>query len=302
MLNSPLIINLAPTGAVSDHRKNPHVPITPEAIVTDVVAAAQTGVSIAHLHVRNDDGTPSCDPRLFAGVIDTLREHRETRNLVLCATTSGRHGQTKEERAEVLKLPMPSRPNMASLTLGSLNFVSGASVNAPDTIRYLVDQMNLNEVKPELEVFDIGMIEFAKTLIVEGRLTPPYYFNLILGNIGALQATVHHLGFAMSILPDHSIISVGGIGRYQASANALGLAGAHGVRVGLEDNLWADWATKAPASNRMLVKSISNAAAALNRKISSASETRARLGIRLLPIGRTNGFLGTAEGGPKAQN
>lgn len=274
MLHRPLIINLAPTGAVADHRKNPFVPITQEAIVSDVIAAARLGASVAHLHVRRDDGTPSSDPKLFAGIIEALREHNETRELILCATTSGRHGQTIEERAAVLTLPKTSRPDMASLTLGSLNFIGGASVNAPDTIRYLVDQMNLNDVKPELEVFDIGMIEFAKTLIVEGRLTPPYYFNVILGNIGSLQATIHHLGFAMSILPDHSIVSVGGVGRFQAAANALGLAGAHGVRIGLEDNLWADWSKKAPANNPSLVRAISDAASALNRRLSCAPETR----------------------------
>jgi len=280
MLNRPLIINLAPTGAVADHNKNSAVPITQAAIVADVVGAARLGASIAHLHVRRDDGVPSTDPKLFAGLIEALRENRETRELALCATTSGRHGQTKEDRAAVLALGGSLRPDMASLTLGSLNFVTGASLNAPDTIRYLVDQMNQNNVKPELEVFDIGMIEFAKLLIAEGRLAPPYYFNLILGNIGGLQATIHHLGFAMSILPDHSIVSVGGVGRNQAPANALGVAGAHGVRVGLEDNLWADWATKSPASNPSLVKSIAEIASALNRKISSAAETRELLQLR----------------------
>jgi uncharacterized protein (DUF849 family) len=127
------------------------------------------------------------------------------------------------------------------------------------------------------------MIEFAKSLIAEGRLAPPYYFNLILGNVGGLQATMHHLGFAMSILPDHSIVSVGGVGRNQAAANALGVVGAHGVRVGLEDNLWADWATKSPANNPSLVKSIADIASALNRKLSSAAETRALLQLSPVP-------------------
>lgn len=279
MLDHPLIINLAPTGAVADHRKNPNVPITREAIVSDVVACAQLGASIAHLHVRHDDGTPANDPRLFGELIEALREHTDGRDLVLCATTSGRHGQTKEQRAAVLNLPGPMHPDTASLTLGSLNFVNGAGVNAPDTIRYLVDQMNLNGVKPELEVFDVGMIEFAKVLIKEGRLVSPYYFNIILGNIDGLQATAQHLGFAMSTLPDHSIVSVGGIGRFQAAANALGLAVAHGVRVGLEDNLWMGWKTRTPADNPSLVKRISTAACALNREISSPVQTRELLGL-----------------------
>ena len=280
MLDHPLIINLAPTGAVADHEKNPNVPITLEAVVADVMACADLGASIAHLHVRNPDGTPSCDPGLFAALIERLRDQPAGHELVLCATTSGRHGQTREQRAAVLNLPTGLRPEMASLTLGSLNFVSGASVNAPDTIRFLVDQMNENGVKPELEIFDIGMIEFAKTLIGEGRLTAPYYCNLILGNIGGLPATAQYLGFAMSILPDHSVVSIGGIGRHQAAANALGVAAAHGVRIGLEDNLWADWKAKTPADNPSLVNALATVARALNREISSPTQTRELLGIK----------------------
>jgi len=280
MLNHPLIINLAPTGAVADHEKNPNVPITLEAIVADVTACAELGASVAHLHVRNPDGTPSCDPGLFAKLIERLRDRPAGRDLVLCATTSGRHGQTKEQRAAVLNLPTRQRPEMASLTLGSLNFVGGASVNAPDTIRFLVDQMNRNDVKPELEIFDIGMIEFAKTLIGEGRLTAPYYFNLILGNNGGLPATVQYLGFAMSILPDHSVVSIGGIGRHQASAAALGVAAAHGVRIGLEDNLWTDGIAKTPADNPSLVKALATAARALTREVASSQQTREFLGIK----------------------
>jgi uncharacterized protein (DUF849 family) len=168
---------------------------------------------------------------------------------------------------------------MGSLTLGSLNFPGGASVNAPDTIRFLADRMKEYGVKPELEIFDIGMIEFAKTLIAEGRIAPPFYFNLLLGNVGSLACTIEHVAFAMSQLPQPAIVSLGGIGRCQAPANALGAVAADGVRVGLEDNLWADSSTKSPATNLDSVGRAARLADEVGRGVATAAQTRSALGL-----------------------
>jgi len=279
MLDRPLIINLAPTGAVADAAKNPAVPITAERIVDTVAACATLGASIVHLHVRHADGSPSCDPRDFEAVLGPLRAMPETRGLVMCATTSGRHGQTLDQRTAVLELPADLRPDMASLTLGSVNFATGASINLPDDIRRLTDRMNDAGVKPELEVFDLGMIEFAKVLIREGRLKPPYYVNLLLGNISGLQATPLHLGTALAALPDGAIISTGGIGRHQLTATTLGAVSCDGVRIGLEDNLWAD-ANRTPATNEGAVQRIRDLCVTLGRPVATAVETRAKLGLR----------------------
>lgn len=283
MVDAPLIVNLAPTGAVADHRKNPAVPITAEAITADVGLASARGASVAHLHVRGDQAEPSSDPRRFADLIGRLRGQAATRDLILCASTSGRHGQTHEERAAVLGLPEPVRPDLASLTLGSVNFPGGTSVNEPDTIRYLLDEMNRHRVKPELEIFDVGMIEFAKLLIGEGRIQPPYYFNLILGNVAGFAAEVGHLAFALANLPEGAIVSVGGIGRTQRKAAALAVAAAHGVRIGLEDNLWSDWTTRAPATNSGLVELVAGAASALHRPVATCAEARSALGLPVSP-------------------
>jgi uncharacterized protein (DUF849 family) len=284
MLDRPLIINLAPTGAVADKQRNAAVPIVLEDIVSDVAVCARLGASIAHLHVRNPDGSPSCDAALFAQVLERLRQLPECRDMVLCTTTSGRHGQTVEQRTEVLGLPEGIRPDMASLTLGSLNFVTGASINAPDTVRQIVDRMNDVGIKPELEAFDIGMIEFGKVLIREGRLKPPYYFNLLLGNIDGLQATPQHLGFALSTLPDESIVSVAGIGRFQSVANALGAICCDGVRVGLEDNLWsgssfASGAVRTAATNESSTKFVTDLCAATGRIIATPDWVRTKLNL-----------------------
>lgn len=279
MLDQPLIVNLAPTGAVSDHRKNPAVPIENQRIADVVHQAMEAGAALFHLHVRDDLGAPTSDPARFADLFGRIRS-RAGSDAILCATTSGRHGQTLEERAAVLALPEAVRPDMASLTLGSLNFPKAASINAPDTIRFLADRMNALGVKPELEIFDVGMIEFAKTLIAEERLAPPYYFNVILGNVGGLACSVQHLGFVMGLLPQPAVVSIGGIGRHQAAANALGAVAAHGVRVGLEDNLWSDWSAKSPATNCGLVTRVAEMAAAIGRPLADAGHIRAALGLR----------------------
>lgn len=280
MFKRSLIVNFAPTGAVADQKKNPAVPTTLHRIIEDVVAARRAGASIAHLHVRSDDASPSCDPDRFGKLFAALRNHPECADLILCASTSGRHGQSPEERAAVLDLPRDVRPEMASLTLGSLNFPSGVSINAPETVRYLAQRMKQRGIKPELEVFDVGMISFAKALINEGLLTPPYYFNIILGNMDGLEASATHLAFALSLLPDQSLVSVGGIGRYQFEATALGMVAADGIRIGLEDNLWAEWEpTKVPASNAGLIDSCLRVANALGRAIAKPLELREQLAL-----------------------
>jgi 3-keto-5-aminohexanoate cleavage enzyme len=279
MCQQPLIINLAPTGAVADARKNPAVPVDNAAIADAVAECAAAGATVCHLHVRDDAAAPSCDPSRFADLIGRIRGRPGGSDLVLCATTSGRHGQSLEDRAAVLSLPREVRPDLASLTLGSLNFPTAASVNAPDTIRFLADRMKECDVKPELEIFDVGMIEFAKILIAEGRIVPPFYFNLLLGNVGSLACSVEHLGFAMGQLPQPAIVSVGGIGRHQAAANALGVVAAGGVRVGLEDNLCADWATRSPATNLQNVERVVRLAREMGRPVATAAEARSALGL-----------------------
>jgi uncharacterized protein (DUF849 family) len=279
MPHNPLIINLAPTGAVADAAKNPAVPVDNAAIAAVVGECIDAGATICHLHVRDDMAAPSSDPDRFADLIGRIRARKDGAGVILCASTSGRHGQSPEGRAAVLSLPPAVRPDMASLTLGSLNFPSAASVNAPDTIRFLADRMRECAVKPELEIFDIGMIEFARTLIAEGRISPPFYFNLLLGNVGSLACSVQHLGFALSQLPQPAIVSIGGIGRDQAAANALGVIAADGVRVGLEDNLWAAWSPRLPATNLQGVERVARLAAEVGRSVASVAYTRATLGL-----------------------
>lgn len=272
-----LILNLAPTGLLPTRAQTPHVPLSIEEITQDCLRCAALGASMFHLHARHPDGSPSSDPVLFGELIASLRQALP--EAILISTTSGRRCPDLEQRAASLHLEGASKPDMASLTLGSLNFSQEASLNAPDTIRQLARRMKEHGIRPELEVFDLGMLNFAKILIEQGLIEPPFYFNLILGNPSSAQASLLHLGTLVAELPPQSTWCVGGIGRYQSTANALGLAIGHGVRTGLEDNLWLDAQRTQLASNVQLVERIAQQAQALGRPLATPREVRHRLGL-----------------------
>lgn len=276
--HNTFIINAALTGAVADFRKNANVPIVRDAIVEQAAAAHAAGAAIGHFHVRDDEGRPSTDADRFGAVFAELRQQESTRNMILCATTSGRHGQSLEQRTAVLQLPKDLRPDMASLTLGSLNFVSGASINDHDTVRRLSEKMLECGVKPELEVFDLGMVVFLHRLIEEGLVAPPFYVNILLGNLSSAQVDPLHFGALRSELPAESIVAVAGLGKHQLQATLLGIAAADGVRTGLEDNLWADQ-QRTPASNHGLVARAAEIATLAQRRITGSVELRDRLAL-----------------------
>jgi 3-keto-5-aminohexanoate cleavage enzyme len=174
----------------------------------------------------------------------------------LCVSTSGRIFNDFEKRSEVLDLDEDLKPDFGSLTLSSLNFNKDVSINSPQMIRDLARKMLDRGIKPELEVFDLGMINFAHYLIEKGFLTPPYYFNLILGNIACAQATMLNLGLMIMELPPSSIWSVGGIGKFQLQMNVASMNFGGGVRVGLEDNIWFDENRTRLATNRELIERV----------------------------------------------
>ena len=272
-----LIINLAPTGMIPTKEMTPHVPVSPEEIVADVLACAKLGASMAHIHVRDDQGVPTYRPELFSDIISGIRRHNK--EIILTVTTSGRTYNEFEKRAAVLDLSGDAKPDMASLTLSSVNFNKVASVNSPDMIISLATKMREKGIKPELEVFDLGMINFAHYLITKGLLEPPYYFNILLGNIAAAQAKLLHLGLLVSELPPESIWAVTGIGDSQCRMNAIGIIAGDGVRVGLEDNIWFDEGRTKLATNVMLVERIVTMAETLGRDIAKPAEVRQMLKI-----------------------
>ena len=273
------IINLACTGLVPTKAMNPHIPLTHHEIVDDVARCLELGVQMVHLHARSEDGGHTGDPEPYGRLIEAIRQLPGGKNAVLCVTTSGRQDVSFESRARVLDLDGQMKPDMASLTLGSLNFLQQASINAPKTIRSLAQRMLERGIRPELEVFDLGMANFIRVLAKEGLLEPPFYANLFLGNIAGAQVEDLHLAALRSPLPPDAVVSVAGIGRGQLPANMLGLLFTDGVRIGLEDNLWFDTARTKHATNLTLTQRIQRIADELERPLASRSAVRAMLGL-----------------------
>ena len=276
-MNGKLIINLTPTGMIPTKDMTPHVPVTPDEVVEDVLVCRQYGVSMVHLHARDDDGTPTYKRDVYAKMIEGIR--KVDKDMILCVSTSGRNWPEFEKRSECLDLKGDLKPDMGSLTLSSLNFNKQASINTPQMIQDLAKKMMDNGIRPELEAFDLGMVNYAKYLHQKGLVKAPFYFNLILGNIACAQANILNLGLMVNELPPDSLWSAGGVGDTQLKMNINAMVNGGGVRVGIEDNIWMSPKRKELATNQKMVKRIHDIAVALGMDIATPSEARAYLGL-----------------------
>lgn len=273
MADNRFILNFTPTGMIPTKEMTPHVPVTPDEIIEDVLQISPLGVTIVHLHARDPmSGKPTYEKNVFRKIIRGIRS--ENKELILCFSTSGRTFNTFDKRSECLELDGDFKPDLASLTLSSLNFNKQASMNSPEMIQNLAKKMLDRGIKPELEVFDLGMVNYAKYLISKNLLNPPYYFNIILGNIACAQADMLHLGLIVKELPDESIWSVGGVGNPQLRMNVLSLVSGGGVRIGLEDNIWFDEERTQLATNYELVERIVTIAQTMGNRPYTPMEAR----------------------------
>lgn len=282
-----VIVNFTPTGMIPTKQMTPHVPITVAEIIEDVHRAVEIGITMVHLHVRDDHtGEPTYKANVYGKIIEGIRSF--TNDLIICVSLSGRTFKEFEKRAEPLTLQGDSKPDMGSLTLSSLNFNRQASMNAPNMIKVLAKEMKSRGVLPELEAFDAGMINYARYLEKKGLLDPPHYFNLIVGNIACAQADLLHVGIMVRDLPDNSLWSIGGVGNAQLAMNSLAIATGGGVRVGLEDNIWFDTARTKLATNAELVNRIHDLVAANDRGVMLSGKLR-----KLLKLENGNGKYGS---------
>ena len=272
-----LIVNLAGTGMVPGKADNPAVPITPPEIASDCARCYALGASILHLHARDEQGRPTWKPEIYREIVLRVREHCP--DAVICLSTSGRNFKEFEQRAAVLDLDGDAKPDMASLTLGSLNFPSQASINEPAMIKALAERMRERGIVPELEVFDFGMLDYAKYLIERRILRPPFYVNILLGSLGTLAATPFHLSSLVMALPANVTWAGAGIGRFQFFVNSLAITMGGHVRVGLEDNLYMDTSKQRPATNPLLIERLVRLSETAERPIAKPSETRAMVGL-----------------------
>lgn len=281
MQSNKLIINAAMTGMVPTHADNASVPVTPDEIAEDARICRLAGASVFHLHARAADESPTYRADIYREII--LKVRAKCRDAVICVSTSGRSFKSFEQRSEVLGIDDDAKPEMASLTLGSLNFPKQASVNDPTMIRALADCMNERGIVPELEIFDFGMVDYAKHLIDRRVLREPFYFNLLLGSLGMLSATPFHLATLAMSLPAGAVWAGAGIGRFQLHVNAMAVAMGGHVRVGLEDNLFYDDKKQQPARNVALIERVVRIATATERGIATPDEARAMIGLASRP-------------------
>jgi uncharacterized protein (DUF849 family) len=258
-----LIINFAPTGIVPTRDMTPHVPITPAEITEQVHEAYETGITMVHVHARRSDGSTEFRSSVYSKIIEGIRKHCPY--LVIVVSLSGRRYREFEKRSEVLEL----KPDMASLTLSSMNFTTEVNMNSPEMIMRLVQKMNEMGVNPEMECFDNGMINYSKYLITKGLIEPPFYYNLFTGGLFTSQADMGQIAGLVQALPDKSLWSLAGLGQEQLKANALAIATGGGVRVGLEDNIWYDQKRIRLATNKELIVRIHRLAEIFERKIMS---------------------------------
>lgn len=273
-----LIIDFTPTGMIPTKSLSPHVPISVSEIIENTQSVWELGITKVHLHARDPlTENPAYKKDIYAAIIEGIRKYAPS--LVICVSLSGRTFNKFEERSEALELEGILKPDMGSLTLSSLNFNKIASINTPDMIRDLAAKMKRLGIVPELEAFDAGMINYAKYLIKNGLLSPPYYFNLLFGNIACAQADILHAGLMIRDLPENSFWSLAGIGDHQLKMNSIAIAIGGGVRVGLEDNIWYDSSRKKLARNIDLVKRIHILAEANERKIMTSEEFRQKMNL-----------------------
>lgn len=275
-----LIINAAITGMVPMKSDTPHVPITVDEIVADVRRCRDAGASIVHLHARMPDGTPDYRGEVYSAILRGVRE--ACPDIILCVSTSGRTFKQFEQRSEVLDCTEPA-PEMASLTLGSMNFPKTESVNSPQMIQALAGRMADRGIVPELECFDLGMVDYANYLADRGLLKPPFYCNILLGSLGTLSSSPFNLATMVRELPKGTTWAAAGIGRFQLRTNALAITMGGHVRVGLEDNIWHDDDRTELATNAGLIDRLVGIAHACGREVATPDEARKMIGLPLAP-------------------
>jgi 3-keto-5-aminohexanoate cleavage enzyme len=273
-MTQPCIITVAITGSLPRKEDNPAVPITVAEQVESTRAAFEAGATLAHLHVRHDDQTPSSDPDRFARLLEGLRRHCP--GMILQVSTGGRSG-AGHERGGMLHL----RPDMASLATGSCNFPTRVYENAPELVEWLAGEMLRYGVKPEIEAFDLSMIFKAVELERAGRIKDPLHVQFVMGVKNAMPVDREVLEFyvhTLRRLAPAATWTGAGIGRDQLTLNRWSLELGGHCRTGLEDNVRLDKTTLAK-SNAQLVQRVAELCAEYGRPVATVQQARAMLGL-----------------------
>lgn len=269
-----VILTVATTGAWPTKKDTPYVPIDPEEIADEVYACYKAGASVAHIHVRDDNGQPSMDIEKFRKTVLLIRERCD---IVLNLTTSGSLIQTDELR---MKPFIELKPELASFDAGSMNWGHTTIFeNSPSFLEELGIKMKEYNVKPEIEVFDSGMYYNAEYYLNKGVLDSPAHFQFVLGAPGGMKATISNLVFLKKLLPANSTWSAFGIGKMHLPILYATLALGGHIRVGMEDNIFYS-KDRLAKSNVEFVERAGRLIREIGKEIATPDEARKILGLK----------------------
>ncbi len=272
--NIPCIITVAITGSVPKKIDNPTIPITVSEQIESTRKCYEAGASLVHLHVRNDDESPSSDVNKFKELLDGIKE--SCPNMIIQFSTGGR-GRSHDERGAMLYL----KPDMASLATGSVNFPTSIYENPPSLINDLAHSMLNNSIKPEVEIFDLAMLYNAIEMVKDGLLIEPLHVQFVFGIKNALPAKKDILKFQINELKKYlpqSTWTAAGLGKSQLIVNEWSLELGGHCRTGLEDNIKYD-TTKLANGNEELVERLALLSKKFDRPVATPTEAREILGL-----------------------
>ncbi|MFG6150211.1 3-keto-5-aminohexanoate cleavage protein [Halobacillus sp. B23F22_1] len=276
-----LIITVAPTGAQTTREHTPHVPLSPKEIADSIYESWKAGAAIGHVHVRDVMGDNTMDLEVYQEVIDRVKEKCD---IILNLTTAGGLEPTEEERLRVCEL----NPEMATFDAGSMNFGTGVFYNTPSFLDKLASETQRRNIKPEIEAFDVGMIDNALRIAKKGLLDSPYHFQFVLGVPGGIPATPKNLMHMVESIPEGSTWSAIGVSKHQLTINTMSiLLGGH-VRVGMEDSVYFRKGELA-RTNAQFVTRIVELAKTLGREVATPDEARQILQLQSNQLNRVGG-------------
>jgi 3-keto-5-aminohexanoate cleavage enzyme len=273
-MTTPCIITVAITGSLPQKADNPAVPVTPAEQIEATQAAFEAGATLVHLHVRNDDGTPTSSPERFAQVQSGIRKHCP--DIIVQFSTGGRSGAGRERGAH-----LALGPDMASLATGSVNFPTRVYDNSPDLIDWLAEEMRARRIKPEVEAFDLSMIFQAATMAADGRIEGALHVQFVMGIKNAMSADRRVFEFyaqTLKRLSPNATFTGAGIGKEALTVAKWSMQLGGHVRTGMEDNVRLDKHTLAP-SNAALVAQVAALMPEYGRRPATVAEARALLAL-----------------------
>lgn len=264
----PVIITAAIVGAEVTKEQQPYLPITPQEIISAAVECYEAGASIIHLHVRDESGQPSQDADIFREVVEGIRARCD---VIIQVSTGGAVWMGEDERLQSIEC----RPDMATLTTGSINFGNEIFLNPRSTVEKFARRLREYGIVPEIGIFDTAMVDEAILLLQKGLITAPIHFDFTMGAPGSIGAKVENLVHLVRSLPPESTWSVGAVGPHQLSLGVVALAMGGMVRVGFEDNIYYHYrGAQLARSNAELVARIANLARELERRVATPAQAR----------------------------